>query len=537
MRLPDELLILAPRGRDSLVIQQQLAAGGITAAVASAANIVSALVAGTLGMAIIADEAMAEFDLEALTAALAVQAPWSDCPFLLLTKRDFGGWTRARITALLGNVTVLERPLSSDALISSVRSAVRARVRQRGAEAYLQSREEAEAQVRSLAVTLEARVEARTRELTQALAVQARVQQDLKDSEELYRLAIELGSLVPWSAGPDGVLIAVGTRLDELLGMETAPLLKDWLDGVHPHDVERIVSAWQAAVSCAHPFNAELRLKTAAGTHTWFRARAAPLLAGGKVLRWHGTLEDIDQQRRAEGRLQEVQTELAEVSRLSAMGAMASILAHELNQPLTAIGNYVRAGRRMLEAGSQVDTVIAALGEADRSTVRAGEIVRRARDLVSGASVGRSLQPLAALIDEAQDLAFDGSRWVGIRRYMRLDPAITTVLVDKIQMQQVLINLIRNAAEAMADSESRELSIQSAEFADEYCVISVGDTGPGVAADVAEHLFDPFNSTKAEGMGIGLSISRTIVEAHGGKIWCHPRPGGGTVFSFTVQRG
>jgi PAS domain S-box-containing protein len=533
----DRLLVLAPRGRDAEVIKDQLAAVGIAGHIADAAQIVAAIHAGELGAAIVADEAMASFDLVALREALAAQPPWSDCPFLLLTRRDFGGWTMARSTELLGNVTMLERPLRPQTLTSAARGALRARVRQRGAQAYLLAREQAEAQVRELAVTLEARVLARTEELTTAVAAKARTRSRLRTSEELYRLTIELSAQIPWRADADGSILWVSERLAERSGMASIDLLGNgWLNWVHPDDRETALAAWQAALASATMLDCVYRLPALQGGYVWYRSRAAPSgAADGRVKRWYGTLEDVDEQKLAGARLEQVQLELVEVSRLSAMGAMASILAHELNQPLTAITSYVRGSRRMLESGSPTGPVIEALRAADGSAIRAGEIVRRARELVgSGGSTGRRLEPVAALVQEAVTLAMDRGRWAAVAQSIELDPAVVLIYVDRVQIQQVLINLIRNALDAMAGAPVRRLTLATRQLPGDLCEISVRDTGPGVAPEVAAQLFDPFNTTKAGGMGIGLSISRTIVEAHGGHIWSQPALPQGTIFGFTV---
>lgn len=202
--------MLAPRGRDAQVIVAQLSAAGINTAIGTASDIVAAAAAGELGMAIVADEAMSTFDPDLLAAALAAQPPWSDSPFVVLTRHEFGGWTRARLAGLLGNVTILERPLHSDVLVSGVRSALRDRARQRRAETYLHEREIAEAQVRELAASLEARVEERTEALSRALAERAHAQLRLRESEELYRYTVELTGQTPWTADAEGNVLTLG---------------------------------------------------------------------------------------------------------------------------------------------------------------------------------------------------------------------------------------------------------------------------------------------------------------------------------------
>ena len=536
----DRLLILAPSGRDAEVIRDQLAASGIVGHVADAGEIVDAVWAGDLGAAIVADEAIASFDLAVLRQALAAQPPWSDCPFLLLTRRSVGGWSMTGVTELLGNVTVLERPLSPNALASAARVALRARVRQRRAQAYLVAREEAEAQVRELAITLEARVLARTTELTKAMAAKEKTRTRLRNSEELYRLTIELSAQIPWRADAKGKVLWIGERLAERSGVATADLLGEgWLDSVHPDDWETASTAWRTAVAGVTTFDSVFRMPALGGGYVWYRSRAAPSrTADDRVRRWYGTLEDVDEHKAASVRLEQVQLELAEVSRLSAMGAMASILAHELNQPLTAITSYVRGSRRLLENGSAISPVIDALRAADQSAVRAGEIVRRARELVGGGgSPGRRSEPVADLIREALVLAMERGHWAATAQGVELDAAVTEIYVDRVQIQQVLINLIRNALEAMAGEPVRRLTVATRLLPGDLCEISVRDTGSGVAPEVAAQLFDPFNTTKTGGMGIGLSISRTIVEAHGGHIWSQPAESRGTIFGFTVPCG
>jgi two-component system sensor kinase FixL len=247
-------------------------------------------------------------------------------------------------------------------------------------------------------------------------------------------------------------------------------------------------------------------------------------------------IHDLTEQRHAELRLKELQSELIHVSRLSAMGTMASTLAHELNQPLTAIANYLEAGRELLDAGgAEAATLLReAIEESTSEALRAGKIVRRLRDFVARGEVERRVEDLPRLIDEASRLALIGARERGVRAFFELAPDITTVTVDRVQIQQVLVNLIRNAIDAVAGQEVRDITISTCALDNAMVEVSVADTGPGLSPDIAARLFQAFATTKPAGMGLGLSICRTIVEAHRGHIRAEPRPTGGTVFRFTL---
>jgi len=249
-----------------------------------------------------------------------------------------------------------------------------------------------------------------------------------------------------------------------------------------------------------------------------------------------GFIRDLTERQKTEERLESLQSELIHVSRVSAMGTMASTLAHELNQPLTAVANYVEAVRDMLDRPDPDDfpMIRDALDDTAKEALRAGHIVRRLRDFVARGEVEKTIEKLPLLINEAAVLGLMGSREKGIEPRFDLDPYASPVLVDKVQIQQVLINLIRNACEAMAASPVRELTVTSRLDERGFVRVIVADTGPGVDARIGEQLFTAFTSTKTEGMGLGLSICRTIVEAHGGRIWMEPRTGGGTEFHFTL---
>lgn len=250
-----------------------------------------------------------------------------------------------------------------------------------------------------------------------------------------------------------------------------------------------------------------------------------------------GFIHDITQRQKVERRLQDLQSELAHVGRVSEMASFASSLAHELNQPLTAIANYCEAARDLIGGGADdeiLETVREALDEAAKESVRAGQIVRRLRNFISRGETEQRVESLARLITEANALALVGSREHGIEVQVQLDPDADLVFVDRIQIQQVLTNLIRNAIDAMIDSSQRSLVIRTVAEPDEFVTVTVEDTGPGISESVAAELFQPFVTSKSSGMGIGLSICRTIVESHGGRIWFDMRQGGGTAFYFTL---
>jgi two-component system sensor kinase FixL len=251
-----------------------------------------------------------------------------------------------------------------------------------------------------------------------------------------------------------------------------------------------------------------------------------------------GFVRDLTERQKTETRLQELQSELLHISRLTAMGEIASTLAHELNQPLAAITNYLKGSLRLLESSdpNSFSVVQEAIRKAGDQALRAGKIIRQLREFVARGETEKKVESLPKLIEEASALALVGAKEEGIRVKIDLDRSFDLVLVDKVQIQQVLINLIRNAIDAMSGIAQRNLTISSRPVEGERMVqVSIADTGSGISPSVLPRLFQPFLTTKSSGMGVGLSISKTIINTHGGRLWAEPNEGGGTVFHFTLR--
>ena len=257
--------------------------------------------------------------------------------------------------------------------------------------------------------------------------------------------------------------------------------------------------------------------------------------SGGKTF-FTGFIRDLTERQESAARLHEIQGELARLARLNELGEMASTLAHELNQPLSAIANYVQGCARLLR---DMDDAVAAkmraaLEETARQSLRAGQIIRHLREFVTKGATEKAPENIRSLVEEAGALALVGSRERGVRTVFDFAPGPATVMVDRIQIQQVLTNLMRNAMDAMRDSARRELVVRThAAHGGEIAVI-VEDTGPGISEEISAQLFKPFVTTKPGGMGVGLSISKRIVEAHGGMLTVSQNAAGGATFRFTL---
>ncbi|CAN5432739.1 hypothetical protein BH10PSE12_BH10PSE12_32300 [soil metagenome] len=250
-----------------------------------------------------------------------------------------------------------------------------------------------------------------------------------------------------------------------------------------------------------------------------------------------GFIRDLTERQRTERRVQDLQSELAHTSRVTTIGTLASVLAHELNQPLTAIANYMEASRDMVQGSGPIDREMLgeAILEAAGQALRAGEIIRSLREFIRRGEADRQPESLRTLLSEGMALAFIGTSSRSVDLDMIIDPSIDKVLVNRVQLQQVLVNLIRNAVEAMEGRPVQNLRLSAAPLPDGRIEIVVADSGPGIDSDMARRLFTPFSTTKAKGLGVGLSISQTIVEAHGGRIWVTPSQLGGAAFHFTLD--
>jgi two-component system, LuxR family, sensor kinase FixL len=364
----------------------------------------------------------------------------------------------------------------------------------------------------------------------------------LQDTEAALR---ELAEHIPdvfWVTEPQtGTCLYVNSAYETIWGRTCRSLLerpRSWLEGVHPDDRPRIHAHFEQQAA-GQETNVEYRVVRPDGSVRWIHDRGFPVRdAAGRLHRVVGIAKDITQRKLAEGAQRQDLAKLAHVARLTTLGEMAAGLAHELNQPLSAIANFTQGCVRRIRAGTaQPEELLEALEEVAVQTERAGEVIRRMRGFLRSPQPGRASLDLNELIREAARLDRAEMQSRGTRLRFELADSLPEVLGDQAQLEQVLLNLIRNAQEAMAENapEQRELTLASSR-GDGWVKVTVHDTGPELAAAVRVRLLEQFFTTKAQGLGLGLAISRSIIEAHGGRLWAENNAGG-TTFSFTLPAG
>jgi len=360
-------------------------------------------------------------------------------------------------------------------------------------------------------------------------------------AEERYRLAARATNDAIWDYDIVAGTVDWSEGASEMFGspspLGTTPIAW-WEDRIHPEDMARVNDSLAAAINGDHSrWSSAYRFSREDGSYAEVFDRGFIIRdESGRALRAVGAIADLTERHEAEAEIRRIQAELIHVSRVSAMGTMASTLAHELNQPLTAVANYMRGARQLMngEGTAHKAEVCDALEAAENAALRAGHIVRKMRELVARGTVSVAAENLPLLIEEAGVLAFVDENLQGAAHRFELDPAARWVKADRVQIQQVLINLVRNAVQAMEASPVRQVQITTRAIDGEMIEVRVADTGTGIAPELIDSLFSHFMTTKSGGMGIGLPISRTIVEAHGGKLWAENREEGGAVFCFTL---
>lgn len=312
----------------------------------------------------------------------------------------------------------------------------------------------------------------------------------------------------------------------------------------HPDDVPRLEAAWDVALRTGEPFESEVRLRRADGEYRWFATRRVPLRRGGEVIAWYAATYDIEDRKRAERelieserRLREAQMELAHISRVVTMGQLTASIAHEVNQPLAALLTNADTAMRWL--GHQPPNLEKANPLIERIVSdgkRAVDIVSRIRNLSKKAPTRKERVEVNDCIVEIVKLTRSAISDDGILVRMHLSEGLPHIWGDKVLLQQVVLNLIMNAVEAMGEvnERARELQISTSEVESGTVLVAVSDSGPGLPPAIAAHIFEAFYTTKASGLGIGLSICRSIVESHGGRLWATPKEPHGAVFSITL---
>jgi PAS domain S-box-containing protein len=366
-----------------------------------------------------------------------------------------------------------------------------------------------------------------------------RAHEALRESERSLRSAFDgIAGLVAVLA-PNGELESVNRQLVEYSG-RTLEWLKNWgtNDTVHPEDLPRVVEIFKGAVASGIPYYTEQRLRRFDGEYRWFDTRGVPIRDdSGRIAHWYVLLIDIEDRTRALARLEQMQSDFAHINRVSVMGELAASLTHEITQPIAATRNYARAALNFLdqqppdlvEVKKQLGSVV---GAADRS----GEIIERIRDHIKKAPPRKAHFDLNYAIDEVIVLARSAITRNGVSVQTLLSEGLAPVQGDRVQLQQVVLNLILNAVEAMGSVEAgkRELLISTEQNRTKEALVAVRDSGPGLDPANLERVFEAFYTTKTSGMGMGLSIFRSIIDAHGGRLWAGVNEPRGAVFQFTL---
>jgi PAS domain S-box-containing protein len=363
----------------------------------------------------------------------------------------------------------------------------------------------------------------------------------LRQSEHELTLIVETMPGLVWCAAPDGELTYMNQRILEYLGASLENLQEGgWAAFLHPDDRAAVIEGWARAVAHADTYETQSRLRRADGTYRW--VHVVSQLGrdhSGHPTRWYGLLIDIHDRKNAEDALHVARAELTFVSRLTTLNALTASIAHELNQPLTGVMTNASTCLRMLDrVPPDVAGARETVGRMIRDGNRASEVISRLRALFSKREfTGESLD-LSEVVREVLTLtAWDLER---NRIVLQLDlaTALPMIFGDRIQLQQVILNLLRNASDAMTavHDGSRLLIIRTESEGTNGVRLTLQDTGPGLAAQNTESLFDAFHTTKSNGMGIGLFVSRSIIERHCGRIWAEPNDGPGATFSFSIPR-
>src|ERR1700722_5756258 len=360
----------------------------------------------------------------------------------------------------------------------------------------------------------------------------------LQNSEDRLRRVINAIPAYVWSTLPDGSVDFVNQRLSDSTGLSADGLSKKgWSSILHPDDLGRYVSEWHNALATGEPTESEARVRTAHDEHRWMLVRNVPLRdAPGKIIKWYGTGIDIEDRRRAEESLRQAQADLAHVNRVTTMGELTATLAHEVNQPIAAASINANVCLRLLKR-EEPD-----LEEASRAATRmvgdvnrAAEVISRVRQFFRKGSLLREPVDLNELIRGMTGILRNelSQHSIGVR--MELAADLPPVMADRVQPQQGLINLMMNGIDAMKSVNGiRQLSLISERGEDSVLLVSVEDTGLGLPVEQADQIFTAFFTTKSYGTGMGLSISRSIIESHGGRLWAGARPECGASFRFTL---
>jgi PAS domain S-box-containing protein len=367
-----------------------------------------------------------------------------------------------------------------------------------------------------------------------------RAEAALRQSEKQYRLLVENQTELILTVGRNRVVRFVSPSYRQLFGGDAADVLGRPLAlEVHEDDREATARAWDAAWQPPYAASVENRVLTPRGW-VWLawsvRAVRDEHAATGpdEVV---AVARDVTDRHRAEEQARQHLQSLAHVTRVSSMGEMASAIAHEINQPLTAIANYVYACIRLLRSGAATTKeTLEVMQRVASEAERAGEVVRKMRSFVRGEEGQVSAVDANFLVAEVLRLAAPEARHSGVELVPALGADLREVRADSIQIQQVLLNLVRNAVEAIVagGTNERTVRIETARGEPGFVEIRVSDTGPGLASDALEQVFEPFYTTKADGIGIGLALSRSIADAHGGRLWAIAAPGRGATFHLSL---